>query len=168
MRSRSLPGVDFHDPGQVITALNKRFQMADQSEKFFTGWYGVYDVHDRRIAYAGGGHPPALLMTGPTAAEAELVRLESTGPMIGAFDEQEFNSETVEVGRHGTLYLYSDGVFEVQLKNGQMWEFEEFVAFMGRRRQIAESAIQQLIEHTQALSGQDHWNDDFSIIEIRF
>ena len=65
IRSQSLPGVDFRDPGQVITALNNRFQMSEQSEKFFTGWYGVYDVQERRIAYAGGGHPPALLMTGP-------------------------------------------------------------------------------------------------------
>jgi len=168
VRSQSLPGVDFSDPGQVITALNNRFQMADQSEKFFTGWYGVYDVQQRRIEYAGGGHPPALLMTGPTAGETELVRLDSQGPMIGAFDEQDFVSESVEVGPYGVLYLYSDGVFEVRLKDGQMWAFDDFVAFMGRRRQSGESAIVQLIEHTKALSDQDHWDDDFSIIEIRF
>ena len=168
VRSQSLPGVDFSNPGQVITALNNRFKMADQSEKFFTGWYGVYDVQERRIAYAGGGHPPALLMTGPTAEQAELVKLDSTGPMIGAFEEMDFESESTEVGPYGKLYLYSDGVFEVHLRDGQMWAFDDFVAFMGRRRQSEESVIEALIKHTQDLSGQARWEDDFSIIEIRF
>ena len=168
IRSQTLPGVDFRDPGQVITALNNRFQMADQSEKFFTGWYGVYDMQERRIAYSGGGHPPTLLITGPTRDDAELVTLDSTGPMIGAFEDQEFESVSAEVGPYGTLYLYSDGVYEVHLPGGQTWEFDEFKAFMGQRRPIEESLINRLIEHTKVLSGQDHWDDDFSIIEIRF
>ena len=168
IRSQSLPGVDFCDPAQVITALNNRFQTLEQSDKFFTGWYGVYDVQERRITYAGGGHPAALLMTGRTADAAELVRLESSGPIIGAFDGQDFDCESVDVGSYGTLYLYSDGVFEVSCTNGEMWKFEEFIEFMGRRRRIEESAIDALVEHTRTLSGQDHWDDDFSIIEIQF
>lgn len=167
IRSQSLPGVDFCDPSQVLTALNDRFQTLEQSEKYFTGWYGVYDIQERRIAYAGGGHPPALLITGRSADEAELVRLESAGPMIGAFEGQDFECGAVDVGDYGVLFLYSDGVFEVCKTNGEMWTFEEFVELMGRRRGTEESAIEDLVKHTQILSGQDHWEDDFSIIEIR-
>jgi len=168
IRSQTLPGVDFRDPGQVITALNNRFQMAEQSDKFFTGWYGVYDVQERRIAYSGGGHPPTLLLTGPTYEESELVTLDSTGPMIGAFEDQDFESESAPVGPYGKLYLYSDGVYEVHQPSGETWEFDDFKAFMGQRRPAEESVIDRLIDHTKALMGQDHWDDDFSIVEIRF
>jgi phosphoserine phosphatase RsbU/P len=168
IRSQSLPGVDFCDPSQVLAALNNRFQTLEQSDKYFTGWYGVYDVQERRISYAGGGHPPALLITGRSVDDAELVRLESSGPMIGAFDGQDFESGEVDVGDYGVLYLYSDGVFEVCKSNGEMWKFEEFVELMGRRRGTEVSAIDDLVKHTKTLSGHDNWEDDFSIIEIRF
>jgi phosphoserine phosphatase RsbU/P len=167
IRSQSLPGVDFHNPGQVVTALNQRFQMSQQSEKYFTGWYGVYDVQSRRITYAGGGHPPVFLITGDTAEAAELKMLESTGPMIGAIDGLEFDCESIDVGRYGRLFLYSDGVYEVHLPGGDTWTFAEFKTFMGEQGPD-DPAMDRLRQHTLTLSEQDHWDDDFSIIELRF
>ena len=67
LRSQALPQTDFRDPGQVSAALNNAFQMDQQNGLFFTIWYGVYHKPTRRIDYAGGGHPPALLLTGPTS-----------------------------------------------------------------------------------------------------
>ena len=93
--------------------------------------------------------------------------LESTGPMIGAFDELEFESESIDVGPYGRLYLYSDGVYEVHLPGGGTWKFDDFKTFMGQRR-AEESVMDRLRQHTLTLSGQDHWDDDFSIVEIRF
>jgi sigma-B regulation protein RsbU (phosphoserine phosphatase) len=141
--------------------------MSQQSEKYFTGWCGVYDVQERRITYAGGGHPPVFLMTGDTADEAELKMLESTGPMIGAIDELEFECESIDVGHYSRLFLYSDGVYEIHLPGGGTWTFDEFKTFMGQQK-AEEPAMDRLRQHTLTLSGQDRWDDDFSIIEIRF
>lgn len=41
LRSQSLPQTDFRDPGQVLTALNRAFQMDQQNGLFFTIWYGI-------------------------------------------------------------------------------------------------------------------------------
>src|SRR5262249_42837305 len=38
--ARSLPGVDFRDPGQVLAGLNNAFQMDKHNNKYFTIWYG--------------------------------------------------------------------------------------------------------------------------------
>jgi sigma-B regulation protein RsbU (phosphoserine phosphatase) len=167
IRSQSLPDVDFRNPGEVMTALNQRFQMSQQSEKYFTGWCGVYDVQERRITYAGGGHPPAFLITGDTADRAELKMLESTGPMIGAIDELRFECESIDVGHYGRLFLYSDGVYEIHLPGGGTWTFDEFKTLMGQLR-ADEPAMDRLRQHTLTLSGQDCWDDDFSIVELRF
>ena len=167
IRSQSLPGIDFHDPGQVLTALNQSFQMSQQSEKYFTGWCGVYDVQERRIAYAGGGHPPVFLMTGDSADRADLKMLESTGPMIGAIDGLEFECESIDVGHYGRLFLYSDGVYEIHLPGGSTWTFDDFKTYMGQLS-AEEPAMDRLRQHTLTLSGQDYWDDDFSIVELRF
>ena len=89
LRSQSLPQADFRDPGQVLTALNRAFQMDQQNGLFFTIWYGIYHRPTRRLDYAGGGHPPALLLTGPDVEHCELMSLDSQGPMIGAVGDLE-------------------------------------------------------------------------------
>src|SRR4051812_21090318 len=81
--SQSLPGVDFRNPGAVLTRLNDVFQMERQDGKFFTIFYGVFRKSDRTLLYANGGHPDGLLHSGPSAEAATLHQLTSTGPLIG-------------------------------------------------------------------------------------
>ena len=80
LRSQALPQTNFRQPGEVLAALNNAFQMDQQNGLFFTIWYGVYNKPARRIDYAGGGHPPVLLMNGPSADQAALEPLESLRP----------------------------------------------------------------------------------------
>ena len=87
LSSQALPGTDFRDPVQVLGALNKTFEMERHDNKYFTIWYGVYAKPRRQLIYSGGGHPPALLFTGPDAASAKLVKLDSQGPMVGAWPD---------------------------------------------------------------------------------
>ena len=88
--------------------------------------------NQRRITYAGGGHPPVFLITGETAEAAELKMLESTGPMIGAIDGLEFDCESIDVGHYGRLFLYSDGVYEVHLAGRRHLDLRRVQAFMGQ------------------------------------
>src|SRR3954467_9386705 len=92
LRSQSLPQTDFRQPGQVLAALNRAFQMDQQNGLYFTIWYGIYQKSTLRVDYSGGGHPPALLMTGPTAEQAVMQVLDSKGPMIGAVNDLEYES----------------------------------------------------------------------------
>jgi sigma-B regulation protein RsbU (phosphoserine phosphatase) len=169
LRSQSLPQTDFRDPGQVLTALNKAFQMDQQNGLFFTIWYGIYHKSTRRLDYAGGGHPPALLLTGPTAESATQHELESGGPMVGAVPDLEFTTATIQVDAFGLLSLYSDGAFEVERPDGSTWPFGEFVSFMGQVPRTDEAnGMDQLIAHARALKGSDEFADDLSMVEFRF
>lgn len=169
LRSQSLPQTDFRDPGQVLTALNKAFQMDQQNGLFFTIWYGIYHKSTRRLDYAGGGHPPALLLTGPTPEAATQHELESGGPMVGAVADLEFTTATIQVDAFGLLSLYSDGAFEVERPDGSTWPFGEFVAFMGQvTRTDQANGMDQLIAHARALKGSDEFADDLSMVEFRF
>jgi sigma-B regulation protein RsbU (phosphoserine phosphatase) len=144
--------------------------MDQQNGLFFTIWYGVYHKPSRRIDYAGGGHPPALLVTGPSLQEATLTELDSKGPMIGAVPDLEYQSNSVELGPFAKLYLYSDGAYEIQKTDGKMWPFEEFVALMKQGPHDAEGGalMDNLIAHDRVLQGRDEFVDDFSIVEFRF
>jgi sigma-B regulation protein RsbU (phosphoserine phosphatase) len=169
LRSQSLPQADFRDPGQVLTALNRAFQMDQQNGLFFTIWYGIYHRPTRRLDYSGGGHPPALLLSGPDADHCELTSLESRGPMIGAVGDLEYATSTCQVGPYGFLALYSDGAFEIEQAGGKTWPFGEFVRFMEQAmRGPGSSGMDPLIAHARALQGADEFADDLSMVEIRF
>ncbi len=169
LRSQSLPQADFRDPAQVVTALNKAFQMDQQNGLFFTIWYGIYHRPTRRLDYAGGGHPPALLLTGPDPDSARLESLESQGPMVGALPDLDFASSTTQVEDFGLLMLYSDGVFEIERPDGSTWPFGDFVTFMGSGpRSPDPSSMDRLILRTRGMMGSAEYVDDFSIVELVF
>jgi sigma-B regulation protein RsbU (phosphoserine phosphatase) len=169
LRSQSLPQTNFRDPGQVLTALNKAFQMDQQNGLFFTIWYGIYHRPTRRIDYAGGGHPPALLLTGPTPETAKQLELESGGPMVGAVPDLEFTTASAQVEAFGLLSLYSDGAFEVERPDGSTWPFGDFVSFMGSVERTPESTgMDGLIKYARELSGSEEFADDLSMVEFLF
>ena len=169
LRSQSLPQTDFRDPGRVLTALNKAFQMDQQNGLFFTIWYGIYHRPTRRLDYSGGGHPPALLLTGPDPDHCELLSLDSNGPMVGAVGDLEYATSTCQIGGSGFLSLYSDGAFEIELSADKTWPFADFVAFMETAmRGEGASAMDPLIAHARSLQGKDEFVDDLSMVEFRF
>jgi PAS domain S-box-containing protein len=168
LRSQSLPQTDFRQPGQVLAALNRAFQMDQQNGLYFTIWYGIYQKPTRQIVFSGGGHPPALLLTGPSVEQATMKVLDSQGPMIGADLDIEFATTTCPVEDFGLLYVFSDGVFEIEQADGEMWPFSAFLDFMRQEPLPGESRMDRLIQNARTLSGQEEFQDDFSIVELRF
>jgi sigma-B regulation protein RsbU (phosphoserine phosphatase) len=166
--ARTLPDTDFRNPGQVLQRLSSAFPMEKHNGLFFTIWYGVYDRGGRRLSWAGAGHPPALLFTGPDRDSAALRRLESQGPMIGLMEDLPYDTDSVDLGPYARLYVYSDGVFEIAQVGGKMWTIEEFVNYMASLPPAEGSTIDRLLAHARRLQGADVLGDDFSMVEIDF
>jgi sigma-B regulation protein RsbU (phosphoserine phosphatase) len=167
LAAQSLPDTDCRDPGKVLGRLNDIFPMEKQHEKYFTIWYGVFNRARRTLAYSNAGHPPALLYTGPSPAEAELVQLESQGPSAGMFGGMDFDTQSVPLGPFARLLVYSDGVFEIEQPGGHMWRLEEFVTYVSDLPRDA-PAGESLLSHVRQLHGSDVLADDFSFVEVRF
>lgn len=170
LRSQALPQTDFRLPGQVLGALNNAFQMDQQNGLFFTIWYGVYHKPTRRIDYSGGGHPPALLLNGPVGEASKLEILESNGPMIGAVPDLEYQTSSITLNSPATLYIYSDGAYEIERTDKTIWPFGEFLEFMdlGARSTAGGSQMDRLIAYDRKLQGREEFVDDFSIVELQF
>jgi sigma-B regulation protein RsbU (phosphoserine phosphatase) len=168
LRTQTLPQTDFNDPSQVLVSLNRTFPMEQHNQLYFTLWYGVYDRSSRTIKYGGGGHPPAVLLTGPTEQEAALQLLDCKGPMVGALPDLDFASAEAAVGPFGKLFLYSDGAYEIELEDKRMWPFASFVEFLRHPAPAPGAATDALIGHVRALGGREELADDFSMIEFRF
>jgi sigma-B regulation protein RsbU (phosphoserine phosphatase) len=161
--SGGLPGADVRDPGQVVTKLNEMFQMDRQDGKYFTIWYGVYRPANRQLAYCNAGHPPALLHHG-----GGLRELEVDGPAVGMVPELPYGTHTITVGEAARLLVYSDGVFEVEKPDGQMWQYAEFVERIAGQMGTDGDLIERHLRFVRELHAGDVLGDDFSMVEVRF
>ena len=104
---RETKGNDYEifDPIDVIRSLNARMCEQCLSGCFFaTVCYCLLDTTTLEMTFVRGGHPyPILIRDGKPA------QLESTGGLIGVFEDTEFRQETVQLQSGDKLLLYSDG-----------------------------------------------------------
>ncbi|MEM1305191.1 MAG: SpoIIE family protein phosphatase, partial [Planctomycetota bacterium] len=122
LRTMTLPDTDFARPDQVLAALNDRFPMEEHQDRCFTIWYGVFDRRDRSLVWSGGGHHDALLHD----ADGGERRLASSGPMMGMLPGADFPADSLTVPSSSRLFVFTDGVFEVEDESGVLGDFERF------------------------------------------
>jgi phosphoserine phosphatase RsbU/P len=165
LRLGSLPDTDFTDPGAVLYSLNERFQGPEQGGKLFTIWYGVIDAARSRLVWAGGGHPPAILIEKDAD---EPIQLPSTGIMMGVLRGQRFDTLSRRLSPSARIYVYSDGVYEVTQSNGKVWSQNELVDYIGRMRDRETEMMDSVLAHVRKLRGSSTLEDDFTIVEAAY
>lgn len=125
LRQRSLPNTDMTQPELVLSTLNELFQMEDHAGLYFTIWYGVYDARSRVLTYASGGHHPAYLV--PADKKPPATPLQTRNVMLGAMPAMSFKQASVDVPPGASVYIFSDGVYEIIDKGGKQWAIDDFV-----------------------------------------
>jgi sigma-B regulation protein RsbU (phosphoserine phosphatase) len=168
LRSQSLRKTDFKDPGQVLGSLNKAFPSESNKDMFFTMWYGVYNENSRELTYASGGHPPAILFKANPESDDGIQLLRTPNYVIGGMPEATYTTEKCFVGEGNTLYIYSDGVYEIEKTDGSMWRFQEFTDYMQKVRSETHSVLDLLYSHVKSLGNTETLEDDFTILEVVF
>lgn len=165
LRTQTLPEVDFSDPGAVLGGLNNAFDMERHNQMYFTIWYGVFHKTTRELYYASGGHPPPVVVDRPGS---EPRKIEVPGLIIGAIAGTQYETRSASIGTGARLYVFSDGVYEVQKADGSMMELEEFASELSAPVSGDDSKLEAMADFARRAGGQDTFEDDFSLLEVRF
>jgi serine phosphatase RsbU (regulator of sigma subunit) len=166
LRERVLPEVDFRDPAAVIAGLNARFQMDRNNDLFFTIWYGVYDIVDRLLLFAAGGHHAAYLLPADNASWAPLP-LVTQNPIVGMLPDPEIAAAEVEIPAGSALHLFSDGVFEVTDRAGRQLGLEDLLPMLPEATTTSDEP-RRLYDRIRAIARPGQLDDDFSALVFRF
>ena len=162
LKAQTLPSTDFTKPDQVLSALNEAFQMAEHNDLYFTMWYGCFNVPTRKLSFGSAGHPPAILfLDGKTESY-----LNCENFIIGGVPGFPFSSLEIDVPKDSLLYVYSDGVYEIEKLDGSMWTIEEMVDYI--KQNEIDIKIDDLYKFVQKLSNKKVLDDDFSMLKILF
>lgn len=166
LRSGLLQNADFRRPDQVLGGLNAMFPMADHGDMYFTIWYGVYNRLSRKLTYASGGHPPALLIQDVHGKGPEIRELITPNVFIGALSGIEFEYQEIQIEPEASLLIFSDGVYEIMNEDGSWWDFDGLKAYLADSFDTGNSIMDDLWAHVRQSGDSETLEDDFSFLEL--
>jgi sigma-B regulation protein RsbU (phosphoserine phosphatase) len=169
LRSQSMDGVNFYQPNLVLRALNEAFQMDNQNDKFFTIWYGVYNQAKRSLVYSTAGHPPAILLSKSAQGEIQMKQLRTSSMPIGMLPDTRFVNQRCDISAPSTLYVFSDGIYEIIQPDGNVWGLEAFAEMLlNDQKKIDRLGLDYILDHIKAQNPKDALDDDLSLLKISF
>ena len=166
LRSEALARTDFHNPAEVLAALNLAYQMERHGELFSTVWYGVYHRATGRLRYASAGHPPAILVRGPCDAIGDGLPLPASGPCVGISPAARYQDEQCMLPSPARLFVFSDGAYEITRPDGSMLDFAAFAEMLTRPVREGQSELDGLLDYAREVHGPGALEDDFTIIRM--
>ena len=167
LRTQTLRATNFHNPSDVLAALNAAFQMKQHHNMYFTIWYGVFDRKTRRLTYATGGHPPALLVTN-TDGPPQIEQLRTRGLMIGGMREVAYPGASIIVPEGSSLYLFSDGIYEIRREEDAMMDLDDFVNLITENAAAGHYEVAHIVERIDQLQRCETCLDDVALLRVRF
>ena len=165
LRQKALPGADLREPAQVVKQLNAMFQMEDHSLMYFTLWYGVFHKPTRVLSYCSAGQHPAYLVH-PGAAAPQPLR--TANPAVGVTRAHDYQSASTPVPEDATLYLFSDGVFEIETQSGERWDIENLLPTLLEVAVPHLAETQRVYQSVQKVARRGPFDDDFSVLVTKF
>jgi len=168
LRSRAIPNIDYYQPSNVLKALNTTFQMTYQNDKYFTIWYGVYNHSTRQLLYSSAGHPPAILLTGKDPKDLKIEQLKTRGLPVGMFLEAEYIDATHDIEEFSNLYIFSDGVYEINQPDNTMLGLDGLISILTEYNYLESNTLEEVLNTVKKFNSNNPFDDDFSLLKVSF
>ncbi|MDD5260426.1 MAG: SpoIIE family protein phosphatase [Methylacidiphilales bacterium] len=161
------------NPGVFLGQLNRRLRAIFQRVEtplFVTAFYAVIDSANGALRFANAGHPLPLRIN---RLKGEVKRLgaaqkETTFPLAMMEDAVYMTQrETFSVG--DLLFLFTDGLCDIEDKNGERFEDKAFVSIVRNCAQLrGEAFLDAVAAEVKAASGPEGFEDDVCMLGIEY
>jgi serine phosphatase RsbU (regulator of sigma subunit) len=161
------------DPAAMLSKINRNLiGILKQTgiTLFATAFYLIADVKRSRMLYANAGHPKPLLLH---RGRNELEQMSSTGddgPALGLFDSVEYRTSECPMEVDDFVMLFTDGLFEVEAPNHELYSCERLIDAVRRRAQLQSSELfAEVFAEIRQFSKRMEFSDDVCLLgmEVR-
>ena len=147
------------EPAEVLLKVNRSLKkfLGKNSTLNSTAAFGIIDVEKKVFRYASAGHDFPLILR---AENQEIIELESTGTLLGLYDDSSFFTREVPINSGDKLVLYSDGLVDFfELKNPDCDGFQKLKEFLSQHNsetpEFIVKQIKEMVENETALLKDD-------------
>ena len=153
-----------YDPGKIVTRLNAENPMTENGE-YFTIWVGVLQLSTRVLRYASAGHPGSILVRN----EGSSVVLGGKTWPTGFSPDEIYSTESIRLVEKDRLYLFSDGIYEVENAENEIWGRERLqTAMEGVYKRPMKLGLKSLIHDSRTWQVDGIFGDDVALVGLEF
>lgn len=154
-------------PKEVVSQLNKQFQLTIDGMIYFTMVYGILNIVTGQGKLTRAGHPHPLIIHD----DGQIEIIESGDVPIGFLPDAEYHDIEFCLGKNSRLYLYTDGISECENEHKQAFGEQQLMNFLvAKQKSSLNSSIEELQQLLQCWRDktQKGFADDMSLLAIHF
>ena len=149
-------------PAEVLALLEKQYPI-ERFDRYFTIAYLVLNVSTGTLLSSRAGHPPPVLLR--TDGTIEL--LTAGGPIIGLGRSPSFAQQVVQVHAGDRLFLYTDGITELENPRGEPYGEDRLYRQLQQSRNVdLDESCSRVIDSMQRFAEGQVSRDDVSLLAL--
>lgn len=159
------------DPGEFLTLLNRSLSGVLRQAKtqiFATAFYLVIDIAKGKLRFAGAGHPaPLHLHAANGVQQLRPPAAVRRGAALGVLPDATYTTSVQPLQAGDRLILFTDGLFEVENANGDLYDEQQLMTAVERARsRPLRDLFATVIEEIQSFSSTRQFADDLCLVGI--
>jgi sigma-B regulation protein RsbU (phosphoserine phosphatase) len=162
-----------HDPGQFLRKLNAdlfTILKTTGSPMLTTAFYLVANWRTGVMRFANAGHPKPLIVHRPAGRVEPLANTSGKSqPALGLFEDPPYQTSEVNLAPGDFVMLFTDGLYEVQGENEELYSQERLIMDMeDRLRTPAGQLFDELLGAISRFSVDHKFADDICLVGIEY
>jgi len=160
---RSQCAIAFDQPEFFLRNVNRLFYENTIDSAYASLFFAEYCDDSRHLRYANCGHLSGLILHPDSSCQ----RLDSTGTLLGLFQEWECSMVHCDVAKDDLLALYTDGITEASNESGQEFGEERLIERLSHHRDLpCQELVSEVANDVRNYSPQEQ-HDDITMIVAR-
>ncbi len=161
------------NPGQFLSKLNSDLHAILKhtgTPMLTTAFYLVADWRTGTMRYANAGHPKPLLIRRDARQVEPLANAAGKSePVLGLFEDAAYRTSEVKLSPKDLVKLFTDGLYEVQDRNDELYSQAMLIIGVQRRAQLAAPQLfDELLAEIRRFSGDNGFADDVCLVGIEY
>jgi sigma-B regulation protein RsbU (phosphoserine phosphatase) len=161
------------EPGMFLRKLNSdlcSILKSTGSPMLTTAFYLVANWQTGMLRYANAGHPKPLLVNRFTSRVEPLANASGRSePALGLFEDSPYQTTQLTIKPGDLLMLFTDGLYEVQGLNEELYSQERMMLDVENRIQKPTGELfDALLEAIRAFSVDHEFADDVCLVGMEF
>jgi sigma-B regulation protein RsbU (phosphoserine phosphatase) len=87
---------------------------------------------------------------------------------VGMFPEAQYIDAFCNVQQFSSLYIFSDGAYEITKPDGTLWNLDAFIQILTSVHHTPDYQLDHVLNYLTALNSKDIFEDDLSILQVKF
>ena len=147
----------------MFSRMSQLIEQSMPAGAFITAFYGILEVHERRMVYANAAHPPGLVLRADGVTEWLLATGAPLGVPQGGIKECYVNFRPGD-----GLVLFTDGVTEAGSRPDAFFDLAGIEAAAREKRAQSAAEIGDGILEAAAQHAGGRLNDDATVVVLKF